>query len=86
MQRPLVVHGVTIVIGDETGTLLCDGALAVADDRIAALGRAADVLARHATAERIEIQGQAGRARGAHGVGSVVRRATGVAPAARLCR
>jgi hypothetical protein len=83
MQRPLVVHGVTI--GDETGTL-CDGALAVADDRIAALGRAADVLARHATAERIEIQGQAGRARGAHGVGSVVRRATGVAPAARLCR
>ena len=60
MQRPLFVHGVTIVIGDETGTLLSDGALAVADDRIAALGRAAHVLARHATAERIEIQGQAG--------------------------
>jgi hypothetical protein len=46
MQRPLVVHAVTIVIGDEGGTLLCDGALAVAAGRIAALGRAADVLAR----------------------------------------
>jgi 5-methylthioadenosine/S-adenosylhomocysteine deaminase len=58
MQRPLIVHGVTIVTGDEAGTLVSDGALAVADGRIAALGRAADVLARHPGAERIELPGR----------------------------
>src|SRR5262245_44128644 len=58
MQRPLIVHGVTIVTGDEAGTLLSDGALAVVDGRIAALGHATDVLARHATAERIEMRGR----------------------------
>jgi 5-methylthioadenosine/S-adenosylhomocysteine deaminase len=58
MQRPLVVHGVTIVTGDEAGTLVPDGALVVVDDRIVALGRAADVLPLHATAERIEMCGR----------------------------
>jgi len=58
MHRPLVVHGVTIVTGDEAGTLVPDGALVVVDDRIVALGRAADVLPLHATAERIEMRGR----------------------------
>jgi len=58
MHRPLVVHGVTIVTGDEAGTLVPDGALVVVDDRIAALGRAADVLPLHAAAERIEMPGR----------------------------
>lgn len=56
MPRPLVVHGVTIVTGDEAGTLVPDGALVVVDDRIVALGRAADVLPVHATAERLEMR------------------------------
>jgi len=58
MHRQLVVHGVTIVTGDEAGTLVPDGALVVVDDRIAALGRAADVLPLHAAAERIEMPGR----------------------------
>ena len=58
MNRPLIVHGATIVTGDDAGTLLPDGALVVDDARITEVGFAADVLARHATAERIEVRGR----------------------------
>ena len=58
MHRPLVVHGVTNVTGDEAGTLVPDGALVVVDERIAGLGRAADVLPRYPAAERIEMRGR----------------------------
>jgi 5-methylthioadenosine/S-adenosylhomocysteine deaminase len=58
MERPLVVHGATIVTADGTGTLHTDAALAVESGRIAALGPTADVLARYATAERIDARGR----------------------------
>src|SRR5919198_452627 len=58
MRGPLVIHGATIVTGDDAGTLYPDGALAVDGARIAALGPAAEVLARHASAERVEARGR----------------------------
>jgi 5-methylthioadenosine/S-adenosylhomocysteine deaminase len=58
MRGPLVIHGATIVTGDDAGTLYPDGALVVDNARIAALGPAAEVLARHASAERVEARGR----------------------------
>src|SRR6267378_162083 len=58
MNRPLAIHGATIVTGDDAGTLYVDGALLVDNGRIAALGPAADLLARHAAAERIDARGR----------------------------
>ena len=59
MNGPLVIHGATIVTGDEAGTLYPDGALVVDNARIAALGPSADVLKGHASAERVEARGRA---------------------------
>jgi 5-methylthioadenosine/S-adenosylhomocysteine deaminase len=58
MNRPLLVHGATIVTGDDAGTLLVDGALLIENQRIAALGPAGDVLARHSGADRVELRGR----------------------------
>jgi len=58
MNRPLAIHGATIVTGDDAGTLHVDGALLVDNGRIAALGPAADLLARHAAAEQIDARGR----------------------------
>src|SRR5919198_4535489 len=58
MRGPLVIHGATIVTGDDAGTLYPDGALVVDNARIAALGPAAEVLARHASLERLEARGR----------------------------
>jgi len=58
MSGPLVIHGATIVTGDDAGTLLADGGLVVDNDRIVALGSAAQVLARHATADRLDLRGR----------------------------
>ena len=58
MNRPLAIHGATIVTGDDAGTLYVDGALLVDNGRIAALGPAADLLARHAVAEQIDARGR----------------------------
>ena len=59
MNGPLVIHGATIVTGDEAGTLYPDAALVVDNARIAALGPSADVLKGHASAERVEARGRA---------------------------
>jgi 5-methylthioadenosine/S-adenosylhomocysteine deaminase len=58
MPPPLVLHGVTVVTADPTDTVHTGAALAVADGRIAALGPAADVLARYPDAERVEARGR----------------------------
>ena len=58
MNRPLLVHGATIVIGDDAGTLLVDGALLIENQRIAALGPAGEVVARHPSADQIELRGR----------------------------
>jgi len=59
MPRPLVIHGATIVTGDNAGTLYPDGALAVDNTRIVAVGPAAEILPRYETAERIDARGRA---------------------------
>jgi 5-methylthioadenosine/S-adenosylhomocysteine deaminase len=58
MDRPLVIHGATIVTADDAGTVHSDAALAVDGGRITALGPAAGVLASQATAERIDARGR----------------------------
>src|SRR5436309_3878850 len=58
MNGPLVIHGATIVTGDEAGTLYPDGALVVDNARIGAVGPATEVLARHASFERVEARGR----------------------------
>jgi 5-methylthioadenosine/S-adenosylhomocysteine deaminase len=58
MDRPLVIHGATIVTADNAGTVHSDAALAVDGGRITALGPAAGVLASQATAERIDARGR----------------------------
>ncbi len=52
-----VVHDATVVTGDDAGTIHYDAALAVEGGRIVALGPAADVLARHAGAARVDGRG-----------------------------
>jgi 5-methylthioadenosine/S-adenosylhomocysteine deaminase len=58
VSRPLIVHGATIVTGDDAGTLYPDGALVVEDGRLAAVGAAADVMPRYAAAERVDARGR----------------------------
>jgi 5-methylthioadenosine/S-adenosylhomocysteine deaminase len=58
MSGPLVVHGATVVTGDDAGTLHPDGAVVVENTRIVALGPAREVLPRYAAAERIDARGR----------------------------
>src|SRR5919204_3122445 len=58
MSGGLVIHGATIVTGDEAGTLYPDGALVVENGWIGAVGPAAEVLATHASLERLEARGR----------------------------
>src|ERR671937_1719202 len=58
MSGGLVIHGGTIVSGDDAGTLYPDGAIAVDGARIASVGPAAEVLARHASLERVDVRGR----------------------------
>jgi 5-methylthioadenosine/S-adenosylhomocysteine deaminase len=55
---PTIIHDSTIVTNDDTGTILYDGAVVVDAGRIAALGPAADLLARYPAAERIDGRGR----------------------------
>ena len=55
---PTIIHDTTIVTNDDAGTILYDGAVVVEAGRIAALGPAADLLARHPAAERIDGRGR----------------------------
>jgi 5-methylthioadenosine/S-adenosylhomocysteine deaminase len=59
MNRPLVIHGATIVTADYAGTLHIDGALVVENGRIAALGPTVNVLARYPSAEQMDARGRA---------------------------
>jgi 5-methylthioadenosine/S-adenosylhomocysteine deaminase len=54
-----IIHDTTIVTADEPCTVHYDAALSIADDRIAALGPNAELLARYPAAERIEGRGKA---------------------------
>src|SRR5438034_10654308 len=58
MGGGLVIHGATIVTGDAAGTRYPDGALVVDNARIGAVGPATEVLARHASFERVEARGR----------------------------
>ena len=54
-----IIHDTTVVTADEACTVQYDAALVVADDRIAAIGPTAELLARYAAAERIDGRGKA---------------------------
>jgi len=55
MASPVVIHDTTIVTGNDAGTILYDAALAVEGRRIIALGPSAEVLARYASATRVDL-------------------------------
>jgi 5-methylthioadenosine/S-adenosylhomocysteine deaminase len=59
MPQETLIHDTTIVTADAAGSILYDAALVVGDDRIAALGPTADLLARYPTAERVDGRGRA---------------------------
>jgi 5-methylthioadenosine/S-adenosylhomocysteine deaminase len=59
MAGEILFHDTTVVTADPDATVLHDAALVVAGDRIAAVGRSADLLARHPGAERIGARGRA---------------------------
>ena len=50
---PTIIHDTTIVTADEQCTVHYDAAIAIADDRIVALGPNAELLAHYPAAERI---------------------------------
>jgi 5-methylthioadenosine/S-adenosylhomocysteine deaminase len=54
-----IIHNTTIVTADEQCTVHYDAAMVIADDRIAALGPNAELLARFPAAERIDGRGKA---------------------------
>jgi 5-methylthioadenosine/S-adenosylhomocysteine deaminase len=54
-----VIHDATVVTADESGTVLYRATIAVDGGRVADLGPAADVLARHPDAERVDGRGRA---------------------------
>jgi len=56
---PTIIHNTTIVTADEQGTVYDNAAIAIAEDRIAAIGLNAELLAHYPTAERIDGRGKA---------------------------
>src|SRR5262245_66645924 len=54
-----LIHDTTLVTADEQCTVHYDAAIVIADDRIAALGPNAELLARYPAAERIDGRGKA---------------------------
>ena len=54
-----LVHDATIVTGDDAGTIHYAGAVAIEDQRIAAIGATTDLLARYPAAERVNGRGRA---------------------------
>lgn len=54
-----IIHDTTIVTADEQCTVHYDAAIAIAEDRIVALGPNAELLARYPAAERIDGRGKA---------------------------
>ena len=55
----IVIHGAAVATVDADDTVIYDGAVAVEADRIVAVGRSAEVLARYPQAERIDGDGKA---------------------------
>lgn len=56
---PIVLHGAAVITVDADDQVIYDGAVAIDNDRIAAVGRSTDVLARFPGAERIDASGKA---------------------------
>jgi 5-methylthioadenosine/S-adenosylhomocysteine deaminase len=54
----LLVTGGTVVTLDAQGTVIAEGAVAITGDRIAAVGRAAELAVRYPAAERIDARGR----------------------------
>ncbi len=54
-----IIHDTTIATVDEQGAVHYDAAIAIAEDRIAAIGPNAELLARYPAAERIDGRGKA---------------------------
>ncbi len=50
----IVIHGTTIVTGDDAGAIHYDAAIAIEGNRIAAIGPDADILPRYPDAERVD--------------------------------
>ena len=59
MSPTTIIHDTTVVTGDNTGHIERDAAVVVTDDRIAAIGPSAAMLARHPDAERVDGRGRA---------------------------
>jgi 5-methylthioadenosine/S-adenosylhomocysteine deaminase len=55
----IVIHGAAVATVDANDAVFYDGAVAVEADRIVAVGRSAEVLARYPAAERVAAEGQA---------------------------
>jgi 5-methylthioadenosine/S-adenosylhomocysteine deaminase len=54
----LVITGGTVVTMDDQGTVIADGAVAIRDGKIVAVGTAAEIQAQYAGAERVDASGQ----------------------------
>ncbi|MGG4604350.1 amidohydrolase family protein [Paenalcaligenes sp. Me131] len=54
-----VIHGATLVQCDQQGSIINDGAVAVVDGKIAAVGTSDDILARYPNLERVDATGKA---------------------------
>ncbi|MGW0584567.1 amidohydrolase family protein, partial [Streptomyces sp. NPDC002920] len=57
MNVDLLVHGGDVLTVDETGTVVPDGAVAVHEGEIVAVGPARHLRARHPAAEEIDAEG-----------------------------
>jgi 5-methylthioadenosine/S-adenosylhomocysteine deaminase len=55
----IVIHGATLVTVDADDTVIYDGAVAIAGDRITKVGNSGEVLARYPEAEKIDATGKA---------------------------
>ncbi len=54
----MLLHNVTIITVDQERRIITDGALVVQNDRIAAVGKAAEIMARYPDEERINLGGK----------------------------